>query len=486
MKKYILTFIALATLWSCQTDEQYEDLNRDPKNPTEVSADFLFTSSTVNLADQMASPNVNVNIFRFVAQYLTATTYLDEPNYDLNNRAISDNHWSILYRNVIFNLVDAKQYVQNNENLDDSEKATRIAQIEVLEVYAWQVLVDTFGDIPYSEALDGGDNTLPAYDDAATIYEDLISRLNAASSDLAAGGEGFSSADVLYGGNIGNWEKFANSLKLRLAMHLADVNPSLSQTAAEEAYNDGVFESNEESATLDYQASPPNTNPLWEDLVQSGRQDYVAANTIIDYMEGLDDPRLPFYFDQNLGPDEYLGGIYGASNSFSSHTHINGQFREPTHPGILMDYAEVEFHLTDAAQRGYAVGDAEDHYEAAVTASITYFGGTEEEADEYLSSEAAYDGSQEQLATQFWLAMFDNPFEGWNVWRKFDGPELNLAAQSERPVPLRFTYPIDEQNLNEANWEAASSAIGGDDQQTPLFWDTTVPETPEAPAEEEE
>ncbi len=381
MKKYIVLTVALVSLWSCQTDEQYEDQNRDPKNPTEVSEDFLFTSATVNLTDQMASPNVNLNIFRFVSQYLTATTYLDEPNYDLNNRGITDAQWSVLYRNVIFNLIDAKQYVQDNPDLDESEKTARIAQIEVLEVYTWQVLVDTFGDIPYSEALNGAENLSPAYDDAATIYEDLISRLSAASSDLAAGGQGFAGPDVIYSGDMNNWMMFANSLKLRLAMHLADVNPSLSQSAAEEAYAEGVFTSNSESATLAYESSPPNTNPLWEDLVQSGRQDYVAANTIIDYMEELNDPRLSTYFDQNLGDSEYEGGTYGASSAYADHTHINEQFRDPTHPGILLGYPEVEFHLTDAAQRGYAVGEAQDHYEAAVTASIQYFGGTEAEAE---------------------------------------------------------------------------------------------------------
>lgn len=373
MKKYIVTIIALATLWSCQTDEQYEDLNRDPKNPTEVSADFLFTSATISLGDQMASPNVNVNIFRFVAQYLTATTYLDEPNYDLNNRGITDEQWSILYRNVIFNLNDAKTFVEEDEALSAEEKAARIAQIEVIEVYAWQILVDTFGDIPYSEALGEEENTSPEYDDAATIYEDLISRLGAASQDLGEG-QGFISADKVYEGDMSKWEKFANSLQLRLGMRLSDVNPSLSQETAEEAYTRGVFESNDDNAIIVYQQAPPNTNPLWEDLVQSGRSDYVTANTIVDVMNNLQDPRRMTYFDNNL--DEYVGGTYGGSNSFQNYTHIGPDFRDPTHPGILMDYAEVKFHLTEAAEKDYAVGpSAEEHYEDAITASIEYWGG---------------------------------------------------------------------------------------------------------------
>lgn len=469
MKKILITFIALTTLWSCQTDEQYEDLNRDPKNPVQVSSDFLFTSATVSLMDQMASPNVNLNISRFIAQYLTATTYLDEPNYDLNNRNIPQNHWGILYREVIFDLQNAKENVaadlsESDAELSQAEKDARIAQLEVLEVYAWQILVDSFGDIPYSEALNADEETLPAYDDAATIYEDLKSRLSNVTTALEAA-QGFSSSDVLYGGDMSKWSKFANSLLVRLSARTDDF------AMVEEAVGKGVFESNDDNATIAYQPSAPNTNPLWVDLVQSGRSDYVAANTIVDVMNDLEDPRRTVYFDDNIDP--YTGGIYGGSNSFQSYTHIGPQFRDPTHAGILMDYAEVNFHLAYAAMEGAALDNgAQWYYEEAITASMQYWLGPNVDVSGYLSQpEVAYDGSMEQLGTQFWIAMFDNPFEGWSVWRKFDAPELNLPEDTGNPVPLRYTYPINEQNLNNANYDAASSAIGGDSQQTPIFWD---------------
>lgn len=472
MKKYILTFIALATLWSCQTDEQYERLNRDPKNPTQVRADFLFTSATVSLMDQMASPNVNLNVFRFLAQYLTATTYLDEPNYRINQRTIPDNHWTVLYRNVIFNLQDAKDIVMMNESLTEGERRARIGQIEVIEVYAWHVLVDTFGDIPYTEALDA-EISLPAYDDDQEIYQDLITRLGAVEADLEAG-QGFAGADPIYSGDMSKWTKFANSLRLRLAMRIADVNPSLSQTTAEAALTSGVFTSNADNATIQYQSSPPNTNPLWVDLVQSGRSDYVAANTLVDVMNDVDDPRRDDYFDDNLD-GEYVGGIYGASNSFQLYTHVGDRLVDPTNPGILLDYAEVEFYQAEAAARGYDTDmSAAEHYNAAITASILYWGGTVAEANAYLAQpEVSYSSTnwQEQIGTQFWIAMYDNPFQGWSVWRKFDAPDLNQAADTTADVPLRYTYPINEQNLNEANYNAASTAIGGDTQQTTVFWD---------------
>lgn len=474
MKKYILTFLAAVTLWSCHSDQDYGDLNIDQKSPAEVPAEFLFTGATIRLSRQMASPNVNLNIFRFVSQYLTATTYLDEPNFDLNNRNIPQNHWSILYRQVIHDLNDAREFILQDENetfLEEDRKA-QLAQIEVIEVYAWHVLVDTFGDIPYTEALDFEGNSLPAYDDAATIYEDLISRLNNVAADLEEG-QGFN--DPIYGGEMNNWFLFANSLQLRLSMRVADSHPSLSQQGAEEAVARGVFNSNDDSAIIAFDENPPYTNPLWNDLVQSGRSDYVAANTIVDYTNELNDPRRSTYFSENLGEGVYVGGTYGSSSAYASHTHIGERFLDPTLPGILQDYVEVEFYLAEAAERGYDVpGTAEDHYNEAITASIEFYGGTQEEAADYLAQpEVQYDSAnwREQIGFQFWLAMFDNPFQGWAVWRKFDSPELNVAGQSGRSVPLRFTYPVNEQNLNEANYSAASSAIGGDEQQTPLFWD---------------
>ncbi|SHG43872.1 Starch-binding associating with outer membrane [Salegentibacter echinorum] len=469
MKKYIIALMAVATLWSCQSDEEYEDLNRDPKNPTEVASDFLFTAATVSLSDNMATPNVNQGLYRFLAQYFTTTTYLDEPNYNFSSRSNPDRVWSEIYRDVLLDLQDAKSIVME-EDLSQGEIDARLGQLEVIEVYAWHVLVDMFGDIPYTEALQAEEFPLPKYDDDMAIYEDLINRLNAVDAMLSAG-NGYTTADVVYGGDMAKWQMFANSLKLRLGMRISDVNPGLSQSTVESAVTGGVFTSNADNATVEYQGNDPYGNPLWEDLVLSGRSDFLASNTIIDYMNELDDPRRMVYFDQNI--EGYEGGIYGASNNYGSYTHVGEILKQPTREGILLDYAEVRFNQSKAADLGYSVGgDAETHYNAAITASMEYWGVADGEISAYLSQPAVvYDGSVAQFAKQYWLAMYDNPFQGWSVWRKYDAPELNVPADLESDVPLRYTYPVDETNLNEENYKAAAEAIGGDDTQTPVFWD---------------
>lgn len=477
MKKYIIIALTLGLIWSCD-DDKYARLNENPKQSEEVPADYLFTSSIETLGDQMASPNVNVNIFRFVDQYLTATTYLQEPNYQIRDRNIPEYQWTNMYTNILNDLENAKANVQDGivnstGDLTQEQKDARIAQISVLEVYVWQVLVDTFGDIPYTDAINVLEDTAPAYDDAATIYESLIEEMKANNDKLATQGFGAAS-DKIFGGDMGKWQKFSNSLLLRLGMRLSDVNETLSQDAVNTAVGNGVFDSNDDSALIEFGANPPNTNPLWEDLVQSGRSDYVVANTIVNKLNDLEDPRRQAYFDDNLD-GAYDGGTYGGSNTYSEYTHIGSMFREPTHPGILMDYAEVEFLLAEAAEEGgYSVSGTQGHYEAGIEASIKYWGGSQSDADDYMTqSDVAFDGTNanELIATQFWIAMYDNPFQGWYVIRKFDAPDTNLPAATEAPLPLRYTYPINEQNLNKDNYDDAASAIGGDTQQTPLFWD---------------
>lgn len=477
MKNIFITLFSLVLLASCQTDEQYENLNKDPKNPTSVDAEYLYNSAVKSLVDQMTSTNVNTNIFRLLGQQWTETTYTDEANYDFTNRNIPQNHWSEIYRDVLLDLKTASEIVDQDPELDANEKSARQAQIEVLVIYAWQQMVDSFGDIPYTDAL--GDSFLPVYDDAATIYSDLISRLDAAISNLS--GSGFTSADKLYGGDMTGWNKFANSLKLRLGIRLSDVNPSLSQSTMQSAVNAGVFTSNDDNATLQYEGSAPNTNPLWIDLVQSGRADFVAANTLVDIMNGLDDPRRSVYFDQNLGDGVYIGGNYGGSSNFFNYSHVGGYdtgslMHDPTFPASLIDYAEVSFYLAEAAEQSLVgtPADAEGYYNAGITACFDYWG-VADVATYLANPDVAYATAsgdwREKIGTQFWLAMYNRGFEAWTVWRKYDAPNFNLPEDSGLPVPTRYTYPVNEQNLNETNWTAAASAIGGDEQTTKLFWD---------------
>ena len=477
MKKIILTTLTIITLMaSCQSDDQYEAKNRDPKNPTQVSSDFLFNAATKSLFDQMTSTNVNTNIFRMLGQHWTETTYVDEANYDFNTRNIPQNHWSEMYRDVLLDLATAKANNDADSKISAATKKTRNAQIEILAVYTWAQMVETFGNIPYSQALNAGVYVLPVYDDAATIYGDLLTRLTAAIPNLTD--SGFGAADNIYGGNPANWKKFANSLLLRMGLRVADV-PALvakSTAAIQSAVSGGVFTSNADNATLVYSSATPNTNPVWVDLVQSGRSDFVIANTLVDKMNALADPRRASYFDKNLGAGVYKGGPYGDNNSFSAYTHVSDVIIDPTNPASLIDYSEVCFYLADAAERSISgtPATAASFYNKGITASFDYWG-TSDVATYLLNPDVNYATApgtwKVKIGTQLWLAMYNRGYEAWTAWRTYDFPGFNLPAISEDPVPTRYTYPINEQNLNKTNYTAASTAIGGDNQTTKVFWD---------------
>ncbi len=489
MKRIFLILGIVALTASCNDD--LTDMNIDSKNPSVVPAAALLGNAEKNLTDYMTSTSVNTNVFRLFAQHWTETTYLDESRYDILQRNVADNTWRILYRDVLRDLQEAQKTVAAEAPVTAAEqaaKANRLAIIETLTVYTYSVLVDLFGNVPYTEALDALNHPSPAYDDAATIYADLFERLDAAIAQMDTDGASFGSGDYIYQGDMAQWLKFANSLKLRMAITVADAPEfaGTAQTAAEEAVASGIFESTGDSATIQYLSAQPNTNPLYEDLVTSGRYDFIAANTLVDYMNDLNDPRRGLYFIP-IGSD-YIGGDYAQGGDFFEYSSAGDPLDgpqtillDPTLEGILMNYIETEFYLAEAVERGWAVGGtAETHYNNAVRESIRYWGASSADADAYLAQpEVAYATAaatwQEKIGVQAWLGFYNRGFEAWTVFRRLDYPQLqapsNAASAAEGQVPKRFTYPVLEQTLNGSNYGAASSAIGGDKLSTRLFWD---------------
>ena len=554
MKKLILILTAAVFAVSCS--DNLEDLNQNIKDPTSVSGESLFASAQKRLADQFTTPNVNLNNGRLWVQHLQEATYTDESNYDQVTRAIPDNHWRVMYRDVLKNLNEASQIIAANDDpITMGANPNKLAIIEILTVYSYSNLVETYGDIPYTEALDI-ENLLPKYDDALTVYKDLILRLTAAQNNLSVGGGTFSADDdLMYEGGVGAWKNFANSLKLRMGMVLADVDPGLSVSTVNSAVAAGIFTSNSDNGSYKYSASAPNNNPMNDNLVLSGRKDYVAGETIINKMIALNDPRIPMYFDNNLRPklgkvstvstsgtlttinfvepiasdpmpavgdDAYLeatsgpvnigvilavgtnsidieniaqlpladdfvsiliykGGTIGKASPYSSNTHVAPRLVDPTEPGVLLSYVEVEFLLAEAAARtGYNVSDAKSHYVAGISASFDFWGADgltaylakpEVDYTSALSTSASNPQWKEVIGTQAWLALYNRTFAPWLSVRRLDYPILTKPFSPDSGFPVRYTYPANEQTLNTTSYNAAAGAIGGDTPETKLFWD---------------
>lgn len=482
MKKIL--YIALFTLFFVGCDDRLEDLNTDKRNPAEVDPTSLFTQALRETFDMMVSINVNDNPFNLYAQFWAQTTYPEESQYDLTGRSIPANFWTNGYRDALIDYKESRRLIQEqlatgSTGLSDAVLNNRIAAINIMSAYVYAVMVDTFGDIPYSEALDP-DNLNPKYDDARSIYGSVIDSLDMAIANIDTGEEGFPIAqDPLYEGDMENWVLFANSLKLRLGMRLADVDKPASVTIVNEALAAGVFMSNEDNASMTYYGSSPNTNPIYEDLVLSGRADFVAANTVIDVMNALDDPRRTVYFRENLGDGDFEGGIYGTANNYSAFTQVGDILHTPDFPGTIFNYAEVEFLQAEAIERGgYMVeGTAEQHYNAGIEASFNQWGLSDAMYASYIAQpDVSYNTAsgdwKQKVGIQLWLALYNQGFEAWSTWRRLDFEAFNAPpGLTFDDIPLRFTYPLEEAQLNGPNYLSAGEKIGGDVVSTQVFWD---------------
>jgi hypothetical protein len=198
-----------------------------------------------------------------------------------------------------------------------------------------------------------------------------------------------------------------------------------------------------------------------------------------EFKEG---PFTVFAADSMAGVRVWLGGTYGASAPWSVHTQVHDDILEPTFPGLIMTYSEILFYLAEAAERGYNVGGtAEEFYNAGITESILWWGGSQADADDYLANpDVAYataEGTwQRKIAYQSWIASYINGFVGYTTWRRLDYPVLNITPTNPdvvavTDIPVRFIFPINEQTFNEVAYAAAASAIGGDELTTKIFWD---------------
>src|SRR3954451_21155818 len=279
MKKLFIIALAATTFASCNKD--LSSLNVDPKRPSVVPSYALFTNAERNFADYAITSDVNTNVFRLITQQWTQTTYTDESNYNIYTRTIPDNMWTSLYRDVLKDAEEAKKTIPTDVT-DAGQQKNEIAVCDILQVHAYYVLVNTFGNIPYSQALTDS-IYFPKFDDAKTVYMDLLTRLDADIAALDPNGESFGEADIVYKGDVNLWLKYANSLKLTMGILLADEDPAKARSIVESAAPN-VFTSNSDNAIFYYYSASPNTNPIWTDVVQTQRTDYVAAKTFINLM----------------------------------------------------------------------------------------------------------------------------------------------------------------------------------------------------------
>jgi hypothetical protein len=191
MKKIKIITLLLPVLILGACTKNISRFNEETKKPASVPAGPLFSNAVKNLADNLASASVNTNVWRFTVKHWAMAVYQDEAQYDFSTRNIPQAWWTTMYRDVLVDLKESSSIITaDNTYTDPNLKNNQLAIIDIMQVFTYNILVNTFGDVPYSEALDPN-NLFPKYDDAKTIQVDLLKRIAADIAKLNAASGSF-------------------------------------------------------------------------------------------------------------------------------------------------------------------------------------------------------------------------------------------------------------------------------------------------------
>jgi hypothetical protein len=492
MKKRLIA-IGAALLMMTACTNNFDEINTNPNEPNVVPAEFLLTHAQESILDQIYGGFDNQRIGMTLAQYWSQNQYTEESRFQY--RAGTNNTtWSTIYTGIN----NLQEIIRLNEARAAGRNENEIAVARIMKAWTYHFLTDVYGDIPYGEALNiAGGVVAPAYTPQQEIYQDLLKELTEASAQIDPEGEGFGSGDLVYGGDLEKWRKFANSLKMRVAIRMADRMPQQALAAIQEAVTAGVFTSNADNAAIQYRASQPNTNPVYTDVIVANRIDYSASDVLLNQLQSRKDPRLSAYFAPAVETGTFIGRPFGQNSANANALNADdvSQLSEvvlsPDFPGLMMDFAEVNFIMAEAKQRGAALpGTAAEYYNSGIRASIEFWEGqkarvglpattqaTEAQIAAYIAANP-YDPTnyKQSIGLQKWIALYTQGFQGWAEYRRLDftgilkmpvdGPLISIDR-----VPLRREYPGDEQTLNPTNRQAAVDRQGPDALTTRLWWD---------------
>ncbi|MBN1414171.1 MAG: SusD/RagB family nutrient-binding outer membrane lipoprotein [Bacteroidales bacterium] len=473
--KLLISIILVGSLFIVSCDETFEEMNKNPNEPTSVPSGLLTTNIMAYIGNYTYSTFWGGDMGSCWSQQWAKVNYEDEERYKVRQSVIEGYCWKGIYEDVI---ADAKS--MEKLAIDEGNKVNQGVAL-VLQAYGFSILTEMFGDVPFTEAGQGEEGVItPKYDGQESIYDGLFAMLDQAESLIASGdGSINASTDLIYGGNATRWRKFANSLKFRLLMrisHKKDVSADLQAVAGRP-----LFSSMSDDAGIRYLSASPSANPMYESIVYGARFEYKINSVMVDMLDNLNDPRLPVYAQPNSN-GEYRGkpaGIEEVPNddyNYDNVSAIGELYLEPDFPGFLMTYSELMFLMAEAAHKGYISGGtaaATIYYNKGIEASFAFNGVSDGFAAYIAQNSIAYTEASglQKIAEQNWIALFCQGQESWTEWRRTGYPVLSPAIDAVvSEIPSRLNYPTIEQSVNATSWAAAKAAMGGDDLTTKFWW----------------
>ena len=509
MKKlFIYGVLALSLMMVSSCEEDLAELNVNEIDPSDMDPVFQLNHAIL----ETSFPNgVLVYDIGVVQQIISPNSgVLAGANYNQDNRNATDDIWQEYFRKVIRNTRDAIRRIETNE----PERANLRHMTRIIQAYAFMVLTDEYGEIPFLEAGLGFPDQvlLPAYNTQETIYPALITEFEEAAAALDEGGI-IETTDILYEGNVALWKKLGYSLLLRAGMRLSKVDPATAAQVVQRAVQGGVMASNDDNMIIRHDANFNNDHG--RTLNASEANNYYLAEPFVDFLKNNDDPRLEAIAVTYVGavsgpgqvpgpggngstdPDIQVGMPMGHDNNSIVGVAANlglSSFYEFAQadrtrvvnqeaPMFMVTAAQTLLLLAEAAQRGWITGSAEDFYNAGVRAHMEQMAFYNQASaietsaiDAYLSANPfSANAALEQINDQYWVASFLNGPEAFANFRRSGFPDLAPNPFPSQDISgdfiRRLTYPNTEISVNTENVNTAIARQGPDNLETRVWWD---------------
>jgi hypothetical protein len=482
MKKIYIYTLSTLLLWgaaSCKKPNDFGTTNVDPTAVTAPVISALIASVEHNLPNYISTSVYAINGAAY-AQYVSETQYPGTSLYVLPQVDFAGQYSGNLYD------------CQNVINVSTDKNA--VAAATIMQQYIFWVLTDNFGDLPYSQALQGIKAITPVYDKQEDIYKGILSKTAAAVASL---GGGSVPGDVVYGGDVAAWKRFGNSLIILASIQLSKVSSASAYASAafKTAVAGGYIAENAQNFSVPYTADYHNP---WFALYD-GRYDWAQSKTMTDMTTGLNDGRqVPFggaYNDPNKAAGGTVSSIDGVPYGLGrtdANNYVNANpdwsyvmradKRTATSSLTVTSAAEVTLAVAEGISLGWATADASgrnatETYKAGITQSFAQWGLAAPSAAYLAQAGVAFNAKN--LAIQQWIAAYPDGHLGWNTWRKTGYPALlpaPAASNSSGKIVRRLTYTSAEQQTNGPNVRAAVArevgyAPGTDSQDNAVWWD---------------
>lgn len=486
-KNWLLIPLSAVVIGSFSCTKKFEDLNRNPNEPSAPVTSALLTAAQTGLITQGSTiGQATILPVSYPALYVQQ---LSDKQYTENSRySTTSFNYGAIYTGPLDNLQTIIKINSDPETAVDASKngsnANQIAVARILKAYIFLHLTDRFGDIPYSEALKRTENFKPKFDSQKDIYTDLFKELKEANAQMDGGTAVV--GDLLLGGDMDHWKIFANTIRMVMALRLSKVDAATGKTEFAAAVADGVITSNDENIMYNYLADDNNDNP-WQDAFET-RLDHTVSKPFVDKLLAVDDPRLAVFANKAVATGTYVGMPYGLPEAEagaianSAVSFLGDAMRQQTSPSYIYTYAQVLLSLAEAAHLGWIPGGdvaAAGYYNDAIKASWEQW--EVFDAGDYAAYVAnpavVYNGAKyaELIGFQKWVTLFLQGYEAWAEWRRLGYPVLTPAPASLNQgggIPRRQAYPSFEVTLNTDNYNAAKTALGGtDDLNGRVWWD---------------